>query len=171
MNLKSLISSTTIFSVAMIISIFNVASAAEQALATVSSDDSRTTYKLVVDSLDGRTIKSFYKDVYEKGTRVRRETLDPNILLKSGMVLEQRDKYVVMKLKSNDFDREQGGIVVVDTLYNGANGERRSYEIQLAQSKTGWSLFKQGKAIKEIIIQTNRVMLLGAVGIKNLVMR
>lgn len=76
-----------------------------------------------------------------------------------------------MKLKSNNFDTEQGGIVVVDTLYSGVSGERKSYEIQLAQDKSGWSLFKQGKAIKEINIKANRVMVLGTVGIKNLVMK
>lgn len=171
MNLKSIISSTAIFTVAIMISIFNVAKAEEKALATVSSDDSKTTYKLVVDSSDGRTIRAFYKDVYEKGAKIRRDLLDPAVIMKSGMILEQRDKHVVMKLKSSDFDRDQGGVVIVDTLYNGATGERRSYEVQLAQDKAGWTLFKQGKSIKEIMIQTNRVMVIGAVGIKNLVMK
>jgi len=87
------------------------------------------------------------------------------------MILEQRDQYVVMKLKSNNFDLEQGGIVVVDTLYSGVSGERKTYEIQLAQDKSGWALFKQGKTIKEIQIKTNRVMVIGAVGIKTLVMK
>lgn len=171
MNLKSIISGTALFTVAIMISIFNVAKADEKALATVSRDDSKTVYKLVVESKDGRSIRVFYKDVYEQGKKIRRDLLDPADLMKTGMILEQRDSHIVMKLKSNDFDKEQGGVVVVDTLYNGATGERRSYEVQLAQDKAGWTLFKQGKAINEIMIQTNRVMVLGAVGIKNLVMK
>ena len=171
MNLKSLISSSAAFTVVMMISTFNVAQAAETAVATVSSDESRTVYKLVVDSKDGRGIDHFYKDIYENGKKVRRTELDPQVLMKTGMILEQRDKYVVMKLKSNNFDLEQGGIVIVDTLYSGVSGERKTYEVQLAQDKSGWALFKQGKTIKEIQIQSNRVMMLGTVGIKNLVMK
>lgn len=171
MNLKSVISTSALFSLTMIITIFNVAKASEKTIANVTSDNSKTSYQLVIDSNDGRSIKTFYKDVYVSGKKIRREALDAQVMIKTGMILEQRDKYIVMKLKSNDFDLDQGGIVTVDTLYNGASGERRGYEIQIAQSKNGWSLFKQGKAISQIIIQTNRVMILGEVGIKNLVMK
>lgn len=171
MNLKSLISSSAIFTLAMIISIFNVVKAEEKIVATVYNDESSTTYKLVVDSSDGRTMKNFYKDVYEKGQKVRREALNPQVIMSKGMVLEQRDKHVIMKLQSNNFDLDQGGIVTVDTLYNGATGERRGYDIQLAQDRTGWALFQKGKMVKEIFIQTNKVMLIGAVGIKNLVLK
>lgn len=172
MNLKSIISGTAVFTLTIMISIFNVAKASEKVLATVAQDESKTTYKLIVDSADGRTIRAFYKDVYENGAKVRRDLLDPAVIMSSGMILEQRDKHVLMKLKSSDFDRDLGGRVVVDTLYNGATGERRSYEVQLAQdNKAGWALFKQGKGISQIMIQTNRVMVIGAVGIKNLVMK
>ncbi len=171
MSLKSLISSSVIFTLTMIISVFNVAKAAEQTVATVYNDENSTTYKLVVDAIDGRAMKTFYKDVYEKGKKVRREALNHQVIMNSGMVLEQRDQHVIMKLKSNNFDVEQGGIIVVDTLYNGATGERRGYEIQLAQDKTGWALFQKGKMVKEIFIQTNKVVFIGAVGIKNLVLK
>lgn len=156
---------------AMIISVLNVAKATEQTVATVFNDESSTTYKLVVDAQDGRTMKNFYKDVYEKGKKIRREALNPEVIVDKGMILEQRDKHIIMKLKSNNFDMDQGGIVVVDTLFNGATGERRDYEIQLAQDKTGWALFQRGKLVKEIYIQTNKVMLIGSVGIKNLVLK
>ncbi len=171
MNLKSVISTTAFFSLTLVITIFNVARASEQVVANITKDSGNTSYKLVIDSNDGRGIKTFYKDVYENGKKISREALDAQVMIKTGMILEQREKYVIMKLKSNNFDLEQGGIVIVDTLYNGANGERKSYEIQIAQSKSGWSLFKAGKAISQIQIQTNRVMILGEVGIKNLVMK
>jgi hypothetical protein len=172
MNVKSLISSSAVFTVIMMVSIFNVAKASEKVVATVSSDDNtKTSYQLVIDSKNGRGIEHFYKDVYEDGKKTRRTELDPKVLMDTGMILEQRDKYVVMKLKSDNFDLEQGGIVVVDTLYSGVSGERKTYEIQLAQDKSGWALFKAGKTIKEIQIKTNRVMVIGAVGIKTLVMK
>jgi hypothetical protein len=165
------LTSFSILAILSLISAFTAASASEQIIATVSSDALPTSYKLVVEQKDDRGIKAFYKDVYENGSKIRRDILDPNVLIKTGMILEQRDKYVVMKLVSDNFDFEQGGIIEVDTLYNGASGERRSYEIQLAQSKSGWALFKAGKAFKEIQIQTNRLVLFGTVGIKNLIMK
>ena len=163
-------STTAVFTVAMIITIFNVASATEQVIATVTSDDNERVYKLIVDADDGRTIKTFYKDVYEKGQRTKRETLDPKVI-KTGLILEKRDKYEVLKLQSPNFDLELGGIMYLDTLYNGALGERKSYEVEVAQGKQGWAIFNKGKTIKDIRIQTNRILMLGAVGIKNLVMK
>jgi hypothetical protein len=41
----------------------------------------------------------------------------------------------------------------------------------LAKDKSGWTLINQGKIVKQIFIQTNKVMILGSVGIKNLVMK
>ena len=171
MKLKSVISTTALFSLTLIITIFNVAKASEQVVANITRDSSNTSYKLVIVSNDGREIKAFFKDVYENGKKISREALDAKIIIKNGMILEQRDQYIVMKLQSSNFDLGQGGIVTIDTLYNGASGERKSYEIQIAQSANGWSLFKAGKAISQIQIQTNRIMVLGEVGIKNLVMK
>lgn len=148
------------------------AHSAEQTLATIGNDENSNTYLLVVDSTEGnRAIKTFYKDVYANGRKVSRETLDYRVLERSGMILEQRSQYVVLKLKSNNFDEQQGGIITVDTLYNGANGTRKSYDVQLAKEKSGWALINQGKIIKKIFIQTNKVMILGSVGIKNLIMK
>lgn len=146
--------------------------ASEQTLAVVGNDENRKTYLLIVDSTqDERAIKTFYKDVYENGRKISREVLDFHVLEKSGMILEQRDKHIVLKLKSVNFDEQQGGIITVDTLYNGANGTRKTYELQMAKAKNGWALINHGRIVKQIFIQTNKVMILGAVGIKNLIMK
>jgi hypothetical protein len=175
MNLKSVISTTALFTLALVITTFSVASASEKILATVSSDSpdrSALTYKLVIDSTDDeRTIGTFYKDVYKSGKRQSREALSPSLLIKGGIILEQRDKHIIMRLKSSNFDVQQGGIVTVDTLYNGVKGDRKAYEIQIAQSPNGWALLNKGKVITQIVIQSNRMMVIGEVGIKNLVMK
>ena len=146
--------------------------ASEQTLATLSNDENKNTYLLIVDSdKENQSIKTFYKDVYSGSKRISREILDYNILINKGLILEQRDKYVILKLKSLNFDKEQGGIITIDTLYNGTNGSRKSYELQMAKTTTDWALINDGKIVKKIFIQSNRVMLLGSVGIKNLVMK
>jgi hypothetical protein len=146
--------------------------ASEQTLATISNDDSSNTYQLIVDSTeDDRAIKTFYKDVFQNGKKISRDTLDYHVLDSNGMILEQRKQYIVMKLKSDNFDKEQGGVITVDTLYNGASGDRKSYEISMAKDENGWVLMNQGKVVKDIAIQTNKVLFLGTVGIKNLIMK
>jgi hypothetical protein len=150
----------------------NVSRADEQTLATISNDESKNTYKLIIDSTEGsRTITKFYKEVYLNEKKLSRETLDFHVLEDAGMILEKREDYIVLKLKSNNFDEDQGGIITIDTLYNGANGTRKTYDISLSKEKNGWALLNRGKIIKQIFIQTNKVMILGSVGIKNLLMK
>jgi hypothetical protein len=169
MNIRSFITGMAVLS-AVIFSINSNAS--EQVVATVMNDETKNNYKLVIDSSDNDdSIKTFYKDIFQNGRRVSREVIDVNILTTTGMIAEQRDHHIVLRLKSCNFDPDQGGIIEIDTLYNGIKNERRSYLVQLAKNKVGWALFKSGRAIKEIYIQTNRVFALGAVGIKNIVMK
>jgi hypothetical protein len=115
-------------------------------------------------------IKFFYKDVYQEGKRVRREALDFKVITKKELVLEQRDKYLIMGLKSNNFDAELGGVITIDTLYSGVNNSRKEYDLDLTKDRSGWILVKTGKVIKHIHIQSNKMTILGTVGIKNLLM-
>lgn len=169
-----MLNSKKIFLLALLISILiSKTHGAEQVLATISNnDDSKNTYQLIVDSIDdARSIKTFYKDVYQDGKKISRDVLDYHVLVNDGMILEQRDQYIVLRLKSDNFDQEQGGVITVDTLYNGASGARKSYEVSMAKDPNGWVLLNQGKIVKQIFIQVNKVMFLGTVGIKNLVMK
>lgn len=168
-----MLNSKLLFVLTFLFSLYvQTARSAEQTLATIGNDENKNTYLLIVDTNEeSRAIKTFYKDVYTNGKKVSREALDYRVLMRTGMILEQRDKYVVLKLNSSNFDQHQGGIITVDTLYNGANGTRKSYEVQMAKEKSGWALINKGKIVKQIFIQTNKVMVLGSVGIKNLIMK
>ena len=42
-------------------------------------------------------------------------------------------KFYTFYRESNNFDDAQGGIINIDTLYNGINGKRKNYELALAQ--------------------------------------
>jgi hypothetical protein len=143
----------------------------EQFIAKITNEDNPYTYNLVIDSNeDNRVINFFYKDVYQEGKRVRREALDFKVINKKELVLEQRDKYLIMGLKSNNFDSELGGVITIDTLYSGVNNSRKEYDLDLTKDRAGWILVKTGKVIKHIHIQSNKMTILGTVGIKNLIM-
>jgi hypothetical protein len=143
----------------------------EQFIAKITNEDNPYEYNLVIDSnADNRVINFFYKDVYQEGKRVRREALDFKVINKKELVLEQRDKYLIMGLKSNNFDSELGGVITIDTLYSGVNNSRKEYDLDLTKDRAGWILVKTGKVIKHIHIQSNKMTILGTVGIKNLIM-
>jgi len=144
--------------------------AKEEILATVTNDENAETYKFVLDSDDNLgDVKAFYKDNYLKGTKTKRTRLESKDLISNnGLILEQRGEHKVIALKSENFDRVRGGIITIDTLYNGANGERHEYEIQLAKDRSGWKLIKSGKIVSKLHIEVNKVFLIGTVGVKNI---
>ena len=148
------------------------AKASEQTLLSISNDDGPTSYALVIDtSEDQRLIKELYKDTYENGKKIERINLDYRSLSNNGMVLDQRGKYITIKLESNNFDEQQGGVIAINTLYNGATGSRKVYEISLSKDNNGWAIISSKKSISKILIQVNKVRFVGTVGIKNLIMK
>ena len=146
--------------------------AREDVIATITSEDNKQVYNMVVQSSDeNNTINAIFKDNYLDGKRVNRELLSSAKLVTTGVVLEQRGDRTVLSLKSDNFDNERGGLVTIDTLFNGVNGQRKEYEMELTQSKYGWKLFKAGKIISKLHILINKKFMLGAVGIKDILMK
>lgn len=146
--------------------------AKEETIATITNDENKEVYTFVAQTDDETdTIKAFYKDDFLNGKKIEREILSTDGLLSSGLVLEKRGEHEVIALKSNNFDMEQGGIVTIDTLFNGVNGQRKEYDLQLAKSKSGWKLFKGKQVISKLHIVVNKKFLLGAVGVKEIQMK
>lgn len=146
--------------------------AKEEIIATITNDENKEVYTFVAD-VDEQTdaILNFYKDDYLNGKKYERELLSTEGLSQEGMVLEQRGDHKVIALKSDNFDLEQGGIVTIDTLFSGVSGQRKAYDLQLAKSKEGWRLFKNNKIVSKLHIVINKKFLLGAVGVKDIVMK
>lgn len=145
--------------------------AREDVIATITNDENNEVYTFVAQSDESTSsIRAFYKDDYVNGKKTERELLPSQELKKQGVVLEKRGEHTVINLKSENFDNQQGGIVTIDTLYNGINGERKEYDLQLAKSQSGWKLFRGNKIISRLHIEINKKALIGAVGVKNIKM-
>lgn len=146
--------------------------AKEEVLSVTDNDDNNEVYNLLVnidESTD--TLKSLYKDTYVNGNKIRRDEFNPiDLKSSSGVVLERRDKYNVLNLKSDNLDYDRGGKIIIDMLYNGVTGERRSVDLDLAKDKTGWKLFKGNVIISKFHVKVNKVIILGTIGIKNIIM-
>ena len=146
--------------------------ASEEILTTTDNDDNNEVYKLVV-KVDETTqsLKELYKDTYVNGTKIRRDLLNPNDLTTSGgVILERRDKYNVLNLKSDNFDYDRGGRIIIDTLYNGITGERINYDLELVKDSITWKLFKNKKSVSKFHVKVNKKIIIGTVGIKTIIM-
>jgi site-specific DNA-adenine methylase len=157
--------------IAFIFLSFNL-SAKEEILSTTDNDDNNEVYNLVVNVDDTtQTLKELFKDTYVNGSKIKRDLLNPNDLTtKNGMVLERRDKYNVLNLKSDNFDYDRGGRITIDTLYNGITGERHNYEIELAKDQSEWRIFKDKKSVSKFHVKVNKKIIVGTVGIKTIIM-
>lgn len=146
--------------------------AVEEVLCSVDNDFNDDIYKLVVNVDDQtQTLKEFYKDTYDQGEKIKREVLNPQDLKNTdGMVMEQRDQYNVLNLKSNNFDYSAGALIVVDALYNGLSGDRVSYDLDLVKDQLSWKLFKNNNVISKLHVKINKVIIAGVVGIKSIEM-
>jgi hypothetical protein len=147
--------------------------AKEEILATITNDQDNSVFKFVAETdEETNSIKSLYKDEYENGQKTERDILSSEGLTNSeGMVLQKKGEREIINLKSDNFNLDDGGTVKIDTLYNGVNGERREYEVEIAQSNEGWKLFKGPKTISHLHLVINKKMIIGAVGVKDIVMK
>ena len=147
-------------------------SASEQNVATITNDDNPNVVKFILD-VDEQThsVVNFYKETYLKSVLILRERLEPKSLEGQGIVLEERDNRIVLALKSLSFNETYGGELIIDTLYNGTLGERKNYDIELVREVDNWSLLSEGRKVNQLFIETNKLPIIGVVGIKNIQMK
>lgn len=148
--------------------------AREEVIATITNDENSQVYTFVADTNEeSDSIKAFYKDNYaSNGKKLDREVLASEKLTAGGLVLEKRGEHEVLKLNSENFDLDQGGVVTIDTLYSGVSGQRKEYDLQLAKATDGeWRLFKGQKIVSKLHIVVNKKFMLGAIGVKEIQMK
>lgn len=146
--------------------------AREEILSITDNDDNNEVYNLVVNVDEStQTLKDLFKDTYVGGKKIKRDHLNPEDLkTKEGVILEKRDNYNVLNLKSDNLDFDRGGRIIIDTLYNGISGDRKQVDVELAKDKTSWKLFKDKKPVSKFHVRVNKVIVIGTVGIKTIIM-
>lgn len=145
--------------------------AKEFVIAVIENDKDGRVSKLIVDTIDNRKIKAFYKDYYDVGKSRVRVLLGTELKAKRPIIVEKRNERIIVQLESENFDEERGGIINIDTLFNAITKERKKYELELSKKIDGnWSLFKNKEPISRIYIKMNRVAIIGEVGISELLM-
>ena len=142
-------------------------SAAEQVLCIVTSDVDKEVGKMVYEmDEDGRGIQNIYKERYLNNKLLERVKLDPETLNGEGIILHKKDKYITVRLYSHNFDQERGGVLYLDTLYNGVRGERKEYIIETEISREGAQMNYNKKTFGKMNFIAKRSPLLGVIGIE-----
>lgn len=122
-------------SIFLLTTLFNTVLGEERLLCVISSDlDSdigKMTYEMDEDE---RRIKHIYSEKWVNNKLVERTELNINQLINGGIILHKKDKYVTVRLYSDNFDEERGGTLYLDTLFNAIKGERKEYTIDVAKN-------------------------------------
>ena len=139
---------------------------AEEVLCTISSDIDSSIAKLTYEmDQDTQTITHMYQEKYENNQMTDREEIKVEGLTAGGMILLAKGKLTVVRIWSDNFDKNLGGVLYLDTLYSGVSGERRQYEIDLAKNKTGLVLSNNKNDFTNMQFIANRSRMFGIIGI------
>ena len=145
--------------------------ASEHLLATISTDINDNSYELIIDDNEFQALQFFYVDNFSSGHLRSRASFPINAFITEGIKFDNKGPFRMVEINSDNFDKEQGGIINISALYNILTGKKKNYEMQIAKDKVGWALFYQGQLIKQIIAYANRLPLVGVVGAKELIMK
>ena len=146
--------------------------AAEQELAKITNDEDKKLTVLYVEVDDETSdAKKLIQRVYSEQGKVEIELKFSTLEVKKGVVLNKKKKREIVKLKSENFSAHNGGHAMIDTLYNGATGKRKSYEIEVLRNGDEWALAKDGEEFTRMHFVSHKVIGLGTVGIKKITMK
>jgi hypothetical protein len=150
----------------------NNAQSGEQVLANITSDIDSNLYQIAVSSNDlDSNLETFQLNKIASSKVISSTTIKVEIFQKKGLAFETPGHIKALDISSDNFDIEQGGVIVIDTIFNLLTGKRKKYEFDLAKDKTGWKFFYKGKPVSEIYVEKNVVPILGVVGAKNLIIK
>lgn len=144
--------------------------AAEKVLCVVTNDIDKETGRMVYELDDEqRVIKHLYKEKWVNNKLVERIELEPKDLLGDGLVLHRKDKYITVRLHSNNFDESRGGTLFLDTLYNGVSGVRKEYVINVDINGDQVRMSTTQGEFKTMHFVAKRSPVLGPIGIEKVV--
>lgn len=141
--------------------------AAEVQIAKVTNEEDEKVVHLILET-DDKTgdITGFRHDTFLASGRLYWSAKeDLNQIDGQGILLKESDNYKVVIMRSDNFSLHQGGSIELDTLYNGATDERRSYDFDLVRNGDDWTLERHRREVKRIHLKSKKVLFLGTVGI------
>ena len=144
--------------------------AAEKLLCSVSSDIDSDIGKIMYEmDGDNRAIKHLFMESFHNGVLTGRIELAAEGL-KQGIILAKKDKYTIIRMHSDNYDTESGGLLYLDTLYSAISGERKEYMIEITKDDTGVVLLQNKQVFTKMKFVAKRSKMLGVIGIEKVIL-
>lgn len=162
----------SIFLTSAIISTFGSVFAKEHLLSVITNDEDQNTYNivLVTDEHDV-SVKQVSKNEFDqRGRTISQDKYNLNQLT-SGVAMVVRKGYDIVKLKMSNLNESDSADLEMDVLVSALSKERISFDLEVKKEGSAWKLFLNGKSAKKLHFITNKKMLIGTVGIKNILVK
>lgn len=148
-------------------SLISFTEASERTLCEVTSDIDKELGKIVYEyDEEQRVITHLYKERYLNGQRLERVELNIGDLIGEGIILHRKDNYITVRMYSHNFDVSSGGVLYLDTLYNGITGERKEYIMESSMNATGPVMTYNKKQFNRMNFIAKRSRVLGVIGVE-----
>ncbi|MBY0415463.1 MAG: hypothetical protein K2Q18_14925 [Bdellovibrionales bacterium] len=142
--------------------------AGEKVLCLVTSDLDKEVGKMVYEYDDEtRVVTHLYKERHLNDKLIERVEVNIDDLLGDGLILHKKDNYITVRLYSHNFDISSGGVLYLDTLYNGVKNERKEYLMEVRMDGGEDAVMTYNKvAFTRMHFVPKKVPILGIVGIE-----
>ena len=140
-------------------------------LMKITNDEDGDIVIFVLETNEHNTeIVGMRKDIYDSRMKfIDTVAWSANEVLQGGAVIATSGNYKVVKLKvSSPFSLQNGGTINLDYLYSGITGSRKDFKISLKKSNGKWINSKGKTVIKKLHFVSNKKMIVGTIGIKEI---
>lgn len=142
--------------------------AVERTLVSITNEENTNVFKMVIATDENEDIEKFYKDTFDKKAKRIERIVIALDRIERGVNIETMDGREIVNLKSDNFATHNGGNLELDTLYNGAKGTRKSYDLDLDRIGDSWEIKRNGRKVTKLHLKSKKVFLLGTVGIEDI---
>lgn len=143
--------------------------AKDHLLSVISNDEDANTYNIVLatDENDVEVEQVVKNEFDSRGKIISQDKYNVSQLGK-GVAMVVRKGYEIVKLKANNLNQSDSADLEMDVLVSAISKERVKYEMEVKKVGSSWKLYLDGKNAKKLHFITNKKMLIGTVGIKNI---
>lgn len=152
---------------------FATGHANEVELVEITNEESPKVFRLSVELDEQGDVKYLVRRSFNENNKLEQRTKFEAELIQTdrGVILDEERGHVVVSLRSQNFEPHNGGHVEIDTLYNGARGTRKSYEIEFVREGESWAIYHQGEPVTSLHFKSKKVLFIGTVGIEDIVFK
>lgn len=161
-----------IFLITSIFSVVNSAFAKEHLLSVITNDEDQNSYNivLVTDEHDV-SVEEVVKNEFDlRGKTIKQDKYDLG-QLNNGVAMVVRRGYDIVKLKMSNLNDSDSADLEMDVLVSAISKERHSFDLEVKKEGASWKLFLDGKSARKLHFITNKKLLIGTVGIKDILVK